>query len=147
MHWKYETLSLKDVHSMMDKKDHIHPDYDMLKQIAKKAYEVAKVFEEEGMNEEFITKYLDDKLPCDALCRFGLVSSVLYPEDVDVQDRIYSCSHKKWLNTLNRTKLHWTWEEAGVELKDTQSQKLKTVLDSYKELHELALSYRTMFND
>jgi hypothetical protein len=127
---------------MLDEDNHIHPDFDILKVIAKKAYEVAKVFEEKGMNEELIIKYLNNQLPCDALCEFGLTTSVLCPDEVPIADRIYSCSHKEWLNSLNRTKLQWTWKQTDIELEETQGVKLKKVLDNYKKLQQLALSYK-----
>jgi len=127
---------------MINNTEHIHPDFDILKNIAKKAYEVARFFEDNEMDEEFIVNYLNDKLPCDALCKFYLVSSVLHPEEVEIQYRIFSYSHKKWLNKLSCTKLQWTWKHVDVELVETQKKKLETVLNSYKELQKLALSYK-----
>lgn len=141
MTWRYETMSLNEIYRLLNEQNHIHPDYDTIKLIAKKAYEVANVFEEKGMNEELIVKYLNNQLPCDALCEFGLTTSVLYPSEMSIEDRIYSCSHKEWLNSLNLTKLQWTWKQHDIKLEETQTIKLKKVLDSYKELQELALSY------
>lgn len=143
MTWRYETISLNEVYRMMslEEDNHIHPDYDTLKLIAKKANEVAKVFEKEGMNDDLIVRYLNDELPCDAICEFGLTASVLYPNECPIEDRIYSRSHKEWLNSLNRTKLQWTWEQPEIKLEETQKVKLQKVLDSYYELQQLALSY------
>ena len=142
MSWRYENRSLKNIHSLMNDTEHNHQDLAILRIIAKKAYSVGKFFEENEMNEEFIVKYLDDKLSCDALCELHLVSSVLYPQKVEVEDRIFSYSHKQWLNKLTHTKLHWTWKEVNIDLNETQSKKLEMILDSYKELQELALSYK-----
>lgn len=127
---------------MINDIEHIHPDLDILKNITKKAYEVARFFEDNEMNEEFIVQYLNDKLPCDALCKFYLTSSVLHPEEVEMQDRVFSYSHKEWLNKLNRTKLQWTWKQVDVELEDTQSKKLEVIMNTYNELQKLALSYK-----
>jgi transposase len=147
MTWKYETKSLEDIYSMMmNEGEHIHPDYDVLKDIAEKAYKVAIYYEEHGMSEEFIIQYLDSKITSrDVLCEFGLVSSILYPMDVDEDDRLFSRSHKQWLTELSRTKLHWDWKQAEVELQDAHSIKLEKIVKSYKELHELALSYEVKF--
>lgn len=142
MTWRYETISLNEVHRLLDEQNHVHPDYNILKIISKKSYEVAKVFEEKGMNEEFIVKYLNNQLPCDVLCEFGLITSVLYPSDIPIEDRTYSYSHSKWLNVLSRTKLHWTWEQPDIKLEETQRNKLQSVLDTYNELQQLALSYK-----
>lgn len=141
MTWRYETRSINEVHNMLKRYNNDHPDYDVLKVIAKKALEVAKMFKDGGMNEEFIVKYLNDQLPCDALCKFGLTASVLSPSDVPLMERIYSYSHNQWLNTLCRTKLQWTWEVPKQELQETQRIKLQKLLDTYHDLQRLALSY------
>jgi hypothetical protein len=141
MTWKYETRSLSEIYRLMAEDEHIHPDFEELQVIANKAYKVAKVFEEKGMCDELIIKYLNNELECDALCELGLTTSVLYPSDVSVEDRIYSYSHNQWMNSLHRTKLQWTWKETNINLEDTQSNKLQRLLNSYKELQQLALSY------
>lgn len=142
MTWKYETKSLENIYSMMlNNEEHIHPDYDILKDIAEKAYKVALYFEAEGINDEFVMKYLDNDLPWNVLSEFGLVSTVLYPMDMDEEDRLFSCSHRQWLTELSRVKLHWDWKQPEADLQDTQSRKLESILKSYKELQELALSY------
>lgn len=148
MAWKYETRSLQDIYSMrVDEEGHKHPDYKVLKVVAEKAYNVALYFEEHGMNEDMIMLYLDNKLSRDVLCEFGLVSSVLYPMDVDEDDRIFSISHKKWINKLSCTKLYWNWKQPEVELQNTQSVKLEKIVKKFKELQELALSYEVIFTD
>jgi hypothetical protein len=135
-------MPLSEIYRMLDDDNHIHPDFNILKVIARKAYEVAKVFEENGMNDELIVKYLNNELHCDALCEFGLTTSVLYPNEVPINDRIYSCSHNQWMNSLNRTKLQWTWKEHDILLEDTQKVKLQNLVNSYKKLQQLALSYK-----
>lgn len=143
MSWKYEIRTLSEIYRLIEQ-GNSHPDYDTLKLIAKKAYKVAQLFEEKGMNEELIIKYLNNQLPCDALCEFGLITSVLYPSDVPIIDRIHSYSHNQWLNSLNRTKLKWTWKrtnETDIDLEETQEVKIKNLLDNYNELQKLALSY------
>jgi hypothetical protein len=146
MTWRYETKSLEDVYSMMiNEEEHIHPDYDVLKVIAEKAYNVALYFVEHGMSEDLIMQYLDNKLSIDVLSEFGLVSSVLYPMDVNEEDRLFSRSHRQWLTELSRVKLHWNWKQPEVDLQDTQSRKLESIVKSYKELQELALSYEVKF--
>ena len=144
MTWRYETHSLEDIYSMLNDKEHVHPDFDTLKIVAKKAYDVAKYFEEHQMSEDTIIQYLNNHLPCDTLCKFGLVSSVLHPDDVDEELRVFSYSHRQWLSKLSRTKLKWTWEEPGVELEDIQTSKLKSLVENYNLLQELALSYDTI---
>lgn len=134
-------MSLHEIYRLLDEHNHIHPDYDTIKVIAKKAYEVAKVFKDKGMNEDLIVRYVDNQLPCDALCEFGLTTSVLHPIEVAIEERIYSYSHNEWLNSLCRTKLQWTWKQPDIELDETQKIKLQKVLNSYEELQKLALSY------
>jgi hypothetical protein len=135
-------MSLSEIYRMLNDDNHIHPDLNILKVIARKAYEVAKFFDENGMNDEFIMKYLNNELQFDALCEFGLTTSVLHPTEVAIEDRIYSCSHNQWLNSLNRTKLQWTWKQADMELEETQKVKLQNLVNSYKKLQQLALSYK-----
>lgn len=143
MAYRYETMSLKAIYRLLDEHNHIHPDYNIIKVFAKKAYEVAKVFEEKGMNEEFIVKYLDNQLPCDALCEFGLTASVLHPNNIPIEDRIYSFSHNEWLTSLRLTKLQWTWKHSEKEvLEETQKNKIQKLKKNYEELQELALSYK-----
>lgn len=141
MTWRYEARSLNDINRLINECEHIHPQHSILKGISKKAYEVAKVFEAKGMNEEFIVKYLNDELPCDALCEYVLTASILHPTDIPIEERIHSYSHSEWLTSLNRTKLQWTWKQPDIELEITQRKKLQKILDSYNKLQKLALSY------
>lgn len=141
MSWKYETQSLEELYSMINDKTHIHPELDILNELVEKAYNVAVFFEENGMNEQLIINYLNGKLECDALCKFGLAASVLYPEDIEITKRDHSCSHKQWLSALHFTKLQWTWNNPNESLAETQNRKLTSILESYKELQQLALSF------
>lgn len=141
MTWRYETHTLDDIYSMMNDTERVHPYYDILKKLADKAYQVALYFKENGMNEDLIMKYLNGQLECDALCKFGLTASVLYPEDVNIEDRIHSYSHNTWLNELNRVKLQWTWKHPHEELEETQKTKFNGIVNKYKEIQQIALSY------
>lgn len=144
MAWKYETKTLEEVYNILNNVEYIHTDYEILKNIAEKAYKVALFFEENGMNKEFIINYLDDKLEYGSLCKYGLTSSVLYPDNIDIDKRIYSCSHKEFLNTLNVTKLYWNREIEGSDINEVQKAKVKKIVRIYNELQSLALSYNDL---
>lgn len=139
MAWKYETKSLETVYELLNQEP-VHPDYEILKETARKAYEVAIFFEEQGVNEEFVRKYLNDQLPCDALCDLHLMSSVLHPSTTD-GERVYSFSHKEWLGDLAKAKQRWLWTYEGVDCVAWQEDTLSKLVSYYNELQSLALSY------
>ena len=140
MSWKYETKELSVIYEML-KADERHPDYALLRATAKKACDVALFFSENEMNEEFIKKYLNNKLEIDALTPFHFASSVLCPPEMEIGDCMYSYSHKQWLYSLSQVKLKWTWETEGQSLEELQNTKIERLVTSYNQLQELALSY------
>ncbi len=139
MAWKYETKSLETIYELL-KQEPVHPDYHILKETARKAFEVAAFFEENGVNEEFVRKYLDNQLPRDALCDLHMMSSVLHPSIMD-GERVYSFSHKEWLGDLSKAKQQWLWKYEGVDSAVWQEETLSKLLTRYNELQNLALSY------
>jgi hypothetical protein len=135
MSWKYETKSLADIYQLME--EHLlHPDYPIFVDIAKMAYDIAVFFENEGVNEELVKKYLNDELPYDALSKFHQKCMVLHQESGE--DDIFSSSHKRWLYKLAKVKATWHWP-------DTQKDEaLAKVMSKYDELQSLALSYESI---
>lgn len=132
MSWKYETKSLSDIYELMN--DHpLHPDYHILKAVARMAYDIAVFFEQEGVNEDLIRKYLNDELPCDALSKFHKKCMVLHQETGE--DDIFSSSHKRWLYKVAKVKATWNWP--GIQKEDAVTR----LMAKYDELQNLALSY------
>lgn len=132
MSWKYETKSLFDIYELMEEHP-LHPDYPIFKAIAKMAYDIAVFFEDEGVNEELVKKYLNDELPYDALSKFHKKCMVLHQESGE--DDIYSSSHKRWLYKLAKVKATWHWHSSQ------KDEVLAKVMSKYDELQSLALSY------
>lgn len=132
MAWKYETKSLNDIYELMNEHPS-HPEYYTMMAIARMAYHVALFFEDQGVNEDFVKKYLNGNLPYDALSQFHLKCAVLHQEEECAE--IFSNSHKRWLYKLAKVKSMWHWPTC---------QKDEAVADltmHYTELQNLALSY------
>lgn len=132
MSWKYETKSLFDIYELM-REYPLHPDYAIFKATAKMAYDIAVFFEQEGIDEDLVRKYLNNELPYDALSKFHLKCAVLHQETEE--DEVYSCSHKRWLYKLAHVKATWNWEG------NNKDDAVARLMSKYDELQNLALSY------
>lgn len=132
MSCKYETSSLFDIYGLMNEHP-LHPDYHIIKAIAKVAYDIAVFFEQEGVNEKFVKMYLNGELPYDALSKFHLKCLVLHQEEECAE--IFSNSHKRWLCKLAKVKLMWHWPTCQ------KDEALANLMMYYTEIHNLALSY------
>ena len=144
MAWIYETKPLSTIYQLL-RRHQTHPDYNILKEIARKAYHVALFFENEGFNDEFVRKYLNDELPCDAMAKFHLKSSVLGSSTDVVLDNVYSISHTHWLYDLAEVKLRWSWKQPDADLAVTQDKKFTQLMNKYHDIQCLALSYTSVF--
>jgi hypothetical protein len=138
MTWQYECTELSEVYEMLNDTTK-HPDYDTLKEVAKKAHAVATFFKNNGMNEGLIKNYLDGHLEIDVLSNFALMSNVLYPQDIPDEERNHSYSHMQWLRSLSLAKSSWKWTESSVVFADVQVKTIDALVSSYNELQYLAL--------
>jgi hypothetical protein len=133
MAWQYETFSLFDIYNKLTLQTH---DTEVLKDIAKKAYKAACLFEEANVNEEFAKKYLDSRLELGAL-------GPLFLATVSSNTDTFSRSHYNWLYELNKTKLKWDWKPYNkeVSLEEEQQCKLDELMRELNSIQQLAMSF------
>lgn len=138
MAWKYETKSLTDIYELLSEHPS-HPECRIIKAVAKMAYEVALFFEDQGVNEAFVKKYLNGELPYDALSKLHLKCTVLHQVCEDSQ--VFSSSHKRWLYKLAKVKATWHWPTTD------KQQALESLMTKFDELQSLALSYTFLVSE
>jgi hypothetical protein len=109
-------------------------DKPILKKMALQAFNAAKIFETYGMNEELVMKFLTGNLD---VAPFSDLFLATYYQN----EESFSRSHYDWLYLLNVTKLQWDWYP------DLQDNKLKTLMEKYQTIQEIALSYPDNFID
>lgn len=155
MSWKYEATNLERIYELIDDK---HPDISILQETARKANKVAIEFDN-VITDEFVMQYLNDKLQIDAISTLSFKASVLWPfkypnkhididgkihlteDDMDIEDAedMSSYSHMAWLRKLSKLKGTWYWNV------DEQTAKFENIMEDYRKLQELALSYPVKF--
>jgi hypothetical protein len=131
MSWKYENLQIEDLYNKIQNTTYDNP---ILKNMALKAFSAAKIFEEYGMNEELVLKFLNGKLEVGPFSELFVATSYQNTES-------FSRSHYNWLYELNVTKLKWDWYP------ELQNTKLQTLMEKYQTIQEFALSYHDNFID